>query len=240
MSLAPLADRATSVEEIRWWHQVPLRDGRITPGEIPVYRLEHRYLFDTLDFEGKSVLDIGCWDGYFSFMAERRGATRVVALDDPDFRWGGLAGFNFLHDHFQSGVEWARGTVYRLPDEMFDIVLCYGVLYHLSDPLLAAINCFQRSRSLVLFEGLMFLEAAPLLKLLEPGCYLNADGSRDHSNFYTMSTGYLEMIGRLNGFELAEYQPTDEVRGVMCFRATGKTAPGFVPASFPVPPSIPV
>lgn len=31
--------------------------------------------------EGKTVLDIGAWDGYFSFEAERRGASRVVALD---------------------------------------------------------------------------------------------------------------------------------------------------------------
>lgn len=33
------------------------------------------------DLTGKSVLDIGAWDGFFSFEAERRGARRVVALD---------------------------------------------------------------------------------------------------------------------------------------------------------------
>lgn len=33
------------------------------------------------DLSGKTVLDIGAWDGYFSFEAERRGAARVVALD---------------------------------------------------------------------------------------------------------------------------------------------------------------
>ena len=35
---------------------------------------------DLLDFRGKTVLDIGCWDGYWSFYAERRGAREVVAL----------------------------------------------------------------------------------------------------------------------------------------------------------------
>ena len=38
------------------------------------------------DFRGRSVLDIGAWDGYYSFLAERRGAARVVALDH--YAWG--------------------------------------------------------------------------------------------------------------------------------------------------------
>jgi tRNA (mo5U34)-methyltransferase len=33
------------------------------------------------DLSGKSVLDIGAYDGYYSFAAERLGAARVVALD---------------------------------------------------------------------------------------------------------------------------------------------------------------
>jgi tRNA (mo5U34)-methyltransferase len=36
--------------------------------------------------EGRSVLDIGAWDGKFSFLAERSGASRVVALDH--YAWG--------------------------------------------------------------------------------------------------------------------------------------------------------
>ena len=36
---------------------------------------------------GLSVLDIGAWDGFFSFEAERRGAARVVA---PTYSWHGL------------------------------------------------------------------------------------------------------------------------------------------------------
>ncbi|HEX3840207.1 MAG TPA: methyltransferase domain-containing protein [Acidimicrobiales bacterium] len=38
------------------------------------------------NFEGLSVLDIGAWDGYYSFLAERNGASRVVALDH--YAWG--------------------------------------------------------------------------------------------------------------------------------------------------------
>jgi tRNA (mo5U34)-methyltransferase len=60
-----------------WYHQIDLGHGVVTPG--------HRgWDFDTLvlpSLEGRTVLDVGAWDGYFSFEAERRGASRVVALD---------------------------------------------------------------------------------------------------------------------------------------------------------------
>ncbi len=37
------------------------------------------------DMSGKSLFDLGCKYGYFSFEAERRGATRVVGGDtDPN------------------------------------------------------------------------------------------------------------------------------------------------------------
>lgn len=79
----PMSSRRTlDYGEITWWHQVPLRDGRVTPGQSPTCRLEPFYLFDRIDFVGRSVLDIGCWGGYFSFMAEQRGARRVVAFHD--------------------------------------------------------------------------------------------------------------------------------------------------------------
>jgi len=38
------------------------------------------------DLTGMSVLDIGAWDGYFSFIAEKRGA-KVFAFDSPKYSW---------------------------------------------------------------------------------------------------------------------------------------------------------
>lgn len=60
-----------------WFHQIDLGHGVITPGL-------RGWEFDALGLPsvaGKTVLDVGAWDGYFSFEAERRGASRVVALD---------------------------------------------------------------------------------------------------------------------------------------------------------------
>ena len=65
-----------------WWHSIDFGQGVVTPGhKTPeVLRLEvERQRWP--DLRGKAVLDIGAWDGFFSFEAERRGARRVVSLD---------------------------------------------------------------------------------------------------------------------------------------------------------------
>jgi len=66
-----------------WWHSMDLGQGVVTPG--------HRKLSDLDAFAqkirlaelvgGKTVIDVGAYDGYMSFAAERAGAKRVVALD---------------------------------------------------------------------------------------------------------------------------------------------------------------
>lgn len=65
-----------------WWHSIDLGNGVTTPGSKTAEMLQSEWAAIELpDLRGKSVLDIGGWDGYFSFEAERHGASRVAALD---------------------------------------------------------------------------------------------------------------------------------------------------------------
>jgi tRNA (mo5U34)-methyltransferase len=69
------------VSDIWWFHSIDL-GASVTPGLKSPETLDEEWNHLRLpDLAGKSVLDIGCWDGYFSFRAEREGAERVVALD---------------------------------------------------------------------------------------------------------------------------------------------------------------
>lgn len=219
------------MNEIRFWHQVPLKDGRVTPGRIPISSLEGAYLFSGLNFNGMSVLDIGCWDGYFCFMAEQRGAARVVGFDDPDLREDGMDGFEFLHAHFKSNVQFIRGNIFRPLSELFDIVLCYGVLYHVNDPLTAAINTFQLSRNIVIFEGLLYEDANPSLRLIAP-----LELNNDNSNIYAYSTGWLNMVARQNGFEPVQHMQQNPMRGTMKYRRVTDSIPKYAKRCFSVPP----
>lgn len=64
-----------------WWHSINIH-GHVTHGLVPLSRLEQVWRDAQIpSLTGKSVLDIGAWDGGFSFMAERAGAQRIVALD---------------------------------------------------------------------------------------------------------------------------------------------------------------
>jgi tRNA (mo5U34)-methyltransferase len=65
-----------------WWHSIDLGNGVVTPGaKSSAWLGEELARLELGDLRGKSVLDIGAYDGFYSFAAERLGADRVVALD---------------------------------------------------------------------------------------------------------------------------------------------------------------
>ena len=65
-----------------WWHSIDLGEGVITNGfKSADFLADELQSLRLPDLQGKSVLDIGAFDGFYSFEAERRGAKRVLALD---------------------------------------------------------------------------------------------------------------------------------------------------------------
>ena len=127
---------------INWWHTIDLGQGVTTKGQDPTpARLP--WLGIPEDLRGKSVLDIGAWDGFFSFECERRGASRVLATDDfvwTGQTWASKDGFDFARRALNSRVEDLVIGVYDLSAERigtFDLVLFSAVLYHLKHPWLA-------------------------------------------------------------------------------------------------------
>ena len=132
------------------------------------------------------MLDIGAWDGFFSFEAERRGATRVLATDD--FCWGGdgwgtKAGFDLAHRALGSEVESKEIGVLDLSPEtvgVFDLVFFLGVLYHMPHPLLALERVASvTGRQLILETGVdMTWFKKPLLAF-----YPEAEAAGDPTNW---------------------------------------------------------
>lgn len=135
------SDLKNEVEKIKWFHRIDFGNGIVTPGvDFSSEKLKTIKMSDSL--QGLTVLDIGAWDGFFSFEAERRGAKRVLALDS--FCWGGAGwgtkdGFELVRKAFNSKVEDLTLDVNEISPEkigVFDLVLFLGVLYHMRHPLL--------------------------------------------------------------------------------------------------------
>jgi tRNA (mo5U34)-methyltransferase len=130
------------VKLIRWFHTIDLGGGIVTPGIEKTTAEKLEYIGLPEDLSGRTVLDVGAWDGFFSFECERRGADRVLATDSVMWRLEtGKAGFETAREALRSRVDSLEVDVMELSPQhvggTFDIVLFLGVLYHMRDPMLA-------------------------------------------------------------------------------------------------------
>jgi tRNA (mo5U34)-methyltransferase len=119
-----------------WYHSFEFPDGAVIDGYMPLAVQKKRYARYPIpeDLRGQRVLDIGAWDGWFSFEAERHGA-QTIAIDCVE-----IPTFLQVHRRLGSQVDYRVLDFYELPAAglgKFDVVLFLGVLYHLRHPLLA-------------------------------------------------------------------------------------------------------
>lgn len=114
-------------------------------------------------FKNKTVLDVGAWDGFFSFYAERNGARSVTALDD--YIWRGhqppesKAGFEISRKALKSNVKDVTMDIMDATPEnlgKFDVILFLGVLYHVEHPY----KCIKILRNLLKDNGRLIIETA--------------------------------------------------------------------------------
>ena len=182
----------TLAEEIKkhfWWHTIDLGGGVVTPGRktADIMQREAAALFEGVDLQGKTFLDVGAWNGGFSVEARRRGAKRIVGLDHytwnhPLFR--GRETFDLVSkafgDRFEAvdiDLDSPRLSLESLGQ--FDVVLYAGVFYHLVDPIAASREVAARASELLILEThIEEIETGgrPAM-LFYPGAELNGDAS---------------------------------------------------------------
>jgi tRNA (mo5U34)-methyltransferase len=143
------------------------------------------------DLAGLRVADIGGWNGCVGFECERRGAKEVtvLSLEDPE-----ICGFNYLVKLTGSErTKYVRGSIYDLNPTalgLFDVVICFGVLYHLRYPVLGIDN-LRRIVASRLFIETQILDTA----MINPG------------------TGKEQPIGELEAFSLLQFYKGKELNG---------------------------
>lgn len=188
-----------------WWHTIKLGN-LVTLGRVPLNFQDWVAQVIPRDLIGKSVLDIGAWDGYFSFLAEQRGASRVVAIDKlVDHN---AAGFMTAKEILNSKVEFIQMDVLDLDKlrEEFDVVFFFGVFYHLMHPLLALEKIYEKTKSLLLIETHVVSNQLPLMVFYEKDEY-----EGDSSNWWGPSVECVMAMCRSCGF--ARVEMVDKIWG---------------------------
>ena len=195
-------DLADEVASIDWYHSIDLPGGITTPGvNRSAFALRNLQLPQSLS--GRTVLDIGAWDGFYSFEAAARGADRVLATDSFvwDGRWG-RRGFDLARRALglEDRVEARSIDVMDLSEEAvgtFDVVLFLGVLYHLPDPVGAIRAVASVTKGTLLLETETSLGWLPYpAARLWPGREL----SEDDTNWWSINPAGLIGLLRQVGF----------------------------------------
>lgn len=225
--LLPINASRDDAEQVRdsvpvWFHTFQLAEGIYTPG----IARDHRYRIPAIQperFRGRSVLDIGTFDGFYAFVAEAAGASRVVAIDNEQYvdwiegRFGvtlePAAGFNAIHGLLGSRVDYRRLDARQSHElgERFDVILCFGMLHRVLDPLGLLIEL----REILTDDGHVVIETYGSTKTGDDAAVLDVHGpgsvyAGDDYVYWGFPAEGLERMAKIAGFETTEIidQPT--------------------------------
>ncbi len=212
-----------------WFHNLDLQGVKTAPahflGDYPAFKFGEFAFAIPPDLTGKTVLDIGCNAGFYSFEMKRRGAERVVAVDSDEFY---LNQARFAAEVLNYDIEFHQLSVYDVAKlrETFDLVIFMGVLYHLRHPLLALDLIHEHvAKDLLLFQSMqrgsddVFDTAAdyPFVErdiFEQPGFpkmyFIEKRYSKDPTNWWVPNRACTEAMLRSAGFQILQH-PEQEV-----------------------------
>jgi tRNA (mo5U34)-methyltransferase len=209
------------LHRLGWYHSFRFADGTEYEGVLAVEVSEYRYSKFPIpdDLAGKRVLDIGAWDGWFSFEAERHGAdvTAVDMVEVPNF-WK-------VHRKLRSHVTYRECDLFEIPQAglgKFDYVFFLGVLYHTKYPLLALEIVCGLTQDIAIVESYVTDAATweshrddlPALEFYEAE---ELGGQLD--NWFGPTVGCLIAMSRAAGFARVEVLHVENNRAALaCYR----------------------
>ena len=140
------------------------------------------------DLTGKNILDVGCADGFYSFLCEQRNANRILATDNEEFKFSTFTKhanripaadhkeferYKIIHTNntelckklLDSKIEYKKLDVYNvdLLEETFDFVLFFGLYYHLTDMISALKKIYSVVNESVFLAGHILDSEDPIM-----------------------------------------------------------------------------
>ncbi|MBN2406647.1 MAG: methyltransferase domain-containing protein [Elusimicrobia bacterium] len=129
------------------YQKIELPYGLSTPG---AERKETCDLIFSDGVEGKSVLDIGSYLGYFCIKAAERGASRVLGWEINE---ESIDNARTIAEIKGLNIEYVKGDIEKDdPGEKYDLVLCLNLLHHMKDPIAVLDKLIRITRETLVLE----------------------------------------------------------------------------------------
>lgn len=168
----------------RPFSEYPLAKFAIVEGVIPFHNLI-----------GGQLLDVGCNSGYNSLHVAARYGLRPLGIDVTP-RHIEVSRFLARLGGFAAEFQLRDAEEFCSPGR-FDVILHFGTLYHLPNPLRALKMSFTNLKS----GGYLALETQLYDNPADPNmCYFMHMQNNDPSNFWALSTSVLQRYLQLAGF----------------------------------------
>jgi SAM-dependent methyltransferase len=139
-----------------------------------------------------TAIDVGCGLGYFSGLLHSSGLSVVAAdgrqqnIDEASRRHPGIS-FSCCDVQSREVLRFGK----------FDLVFCFGLVYHLENPLLAIRQLHEMTGKLLLVESVIFPGEEPVMALIEEE--IHDDQGLNHIAFYPTEACLIKMLYR-SGF----------------------------------------
>ncbi len=205
-------DLATQIGNLKWFHSIEFGQGIVSPGRVKANDLlKISDIYFSTPLSGKSVLDIGAWDGFHSVQALKRGAASVTALDRWQ-HWGNRACIDLVKKYVVPELSIIQCDAYDLSPEKVaphDIVLFAGVLYHMRHPFLGLEKVASVTGELLIVETV--IDAGDVTRpamIMYPG----RERNNDASNWWGPNHLCVEAMLRDLGFPHIQFTPTQHSR----------------------------
>ena len=157
-------ERLESIHRFRWNHDMVIADYHTTEhtksesgSTFGGFRYVNQiaffkdYLGWDMELEGKTVLDVGPWSGSSSVIYNELGAE-VDAVEEGPRQ---VEIIKLFRDSFGVPLNVIEDTLYRIDSKnKYDLISNFGVLYHVTDPLLFLRICYNALKD----NGVLLLE----------------------------------------------------------------------------------
>lgn len=189
-----------SAQALKPWRKGPFQLFDIAIDTEWRSNLKYNFIQEHLDIADKDVLDVGCNNGYYLFRMLEKNPKKLVGFD-PSALY--RCQFDFINHFVQSDICFEMLGIEHIPlyPDKFDVIVCLGVIYHRTDPIMALKSLAKGlKRDGEILVDCLIIEGDEPIALVPDGRYAKMPNA-----YFIPTIKALEHWIKRAGFEITEH-----------------------------------